>query len=58
MGRRRNKLRNATGLIGLSFFEANTELLKFVVVVAHIYLPVTRQSETPTYWTIRTLSLH
>ena len=34
MGRRRNKLRNATGLIGLSFLDMNTELLKLRILVA------------------------
>ena len=28
MGRRRNKLRNAAGLIGLSFLDINTEFVK------------------------------
>ena len=34
MGRRRNKLRNAAGLIDLSFMDMNTELLKLCILVA------------------------
>ena len=34
MGRMRNQLRNAAGLIGLSFLDMNTELLKLHILVA------------------------
>ena len=34
MDRRENKLRNATGLIGLLFLDTNTEFLKLRLLVA------------------------
>ena len=34
MGRRRNKQRNAAGLIDLSFLDMNKELLKLCILVA------------------------
>ena len=40
MGRRRNKLRNAADIIGVSFLDMNTELLKLGILVAELDLKI------------------
>ena len=47
MGRKRNKLRNAAGLIGLSsFLDMNTELLKLRILVAVQNLKISFDMQT------------